>query len=350
MHKNIGRHSTIRVAALEGVAAMVAMAGGSLHHLLRQQGIESSVMDDPENRLQFSQMTQVLDAAARVTGDDCFGLHMGMAQSPEMLGVLGYAMRASPNVQSMIGHLSRFCTLHQDGAVFELSLSGDSAMLTYSVLDEHVILHRHDTESCLAIAVSQCRSHVGQPNWSPRSVHFEHPAPGIAAQHELARFFGCALYFSEPYNGLRFPSAFLATPLHTADAGLSQVLLRYAEESLTLHTDHFSLVGRARRRIAAGLGSGQANIQEVARHLSMTPRTLQRHLVEEGTRFNLLVDATRKELAARYLADSNLPSMDVAFLLGYSDVTAFHRAFRRWFGQTPQAYLRQQGVLSSSDH
>jgi AraC-like DNA-binding protein len=149
------------------------------------------------------------------------------------------------------------------------------------------------------------------------------------------------VYFSDSFDGLRFPSTFLDTPIQSADAGLHAILMRYAEESLSRHKDTTSLAGRTRRLITASLATGSATIDEVAERLAMTSRTLQRRLEDEGLQFSHLVDATRKELAAQYLRDPNLGLTDTAFLVGYSDLTAFHRAFRRWFKQTPLEFQKQ---------
>lgn len=334
-------HTTVRVAALEGLGDLVSAAGTDYQLLLRHEGIDPLMLDDPDNRLAFAQLVRLFDAAAAVTGDDCLGLHLGAAQSIHVTGVLGYALQACPDVRTQIGHITRYFALHQDGALMDLHIQRDCATLTYTVYDGQVALHRHDAEATLALAVSQCRVHVAQAQWAPSSVHFEHPAPQPTSERELRRFFGCPVHFSEPFNGMRFPSAFLDAPVHTADAGLFRILTRYAEENLSRHTDTTTLTGRARRLITAGLSNGTAGIDDVSSRMAMTPRTLQRRLADEGYQFSDLVDATRRELAAQYLRAPHVSLTDAAFLLGYSDLTAFHRAFRRWFNQTPLQFQRQ---------
>jgi len=334
-------HTTVRIAALEGLDALVSAAGVDYPLLLRQQGITPMMLNDPDNRLAFAQLVRLFDAAAAATRDDCLGLHLGAAQAIHVAGVLGYALRACPNVRTQIGHVTRYFALHQDGAVMDLRTEKDAVFLTYTVYDGAVMLHRHDAEATLALAVSQCRTSVGLPQWAPSSVHFEHPQPQAASERELRRFFGCPVHFSATFNGMRFPSSFLDTPVRTADAGLHHILTRYAEENLARHTSSSTLTGRVRRIIAASLNSGKAAIDDVASRMAMTPRTLQRRLTDEGHQFSDLVDETRRELAMQYLRDARITLTDAAFLVGYSDLTAFHRAFRRWFNKTPLEYQRQ---------
>lgn len=340
-------HTTVRVAALDGLAELLSEAGVALEDVLRQQGIDASVMLEPENRLEFAQMVRVLDSAALATGDDCLGLHLGAAQSIHVTGILGYAMRSCPDVRTQLAHVARYFALHQDGAAIDLRIDGETTTVTYSIYDDRVTLHRHDSEATLALAVSQWRVHIGPTQWAPSSVHFEHPAPHPSSERMLIRFFGCPVHFSEPFNGICFATSFLDTPVRTADSGLYQILMRYAEECLARHVDTNSLVGQARRLITAGLSNGNADINKVSGRMAMTARTLQRRLADAGWQFSDLLDETRRELATHYLRDSRTTLTDAAFLVGYSDLTAFHRAFRRWFGQTPLDYQRQHRALNS---
>lgn len=342
------QHTTVRVAALEGLDTLLQAAGSGLQAVLRRLGIDPVVLAEPEHRLAFKQFVQVLDAAAAITGDDCLGLHLGAAQSPRIAGVLGYALQSSPDVRAQLALAVRYFALHQDGAEVELSVDGGVATLRYAVLDPHVLMHRHDAEATLALCVGQWRVHTGHAQWAPASVHFEHPEPAPGAVRALEGFFRCPVRFGEPLNGARFPAAFLDTPLRTADSALHAILSRYAEESLARHAGTTTLAGRARRLIAAGLAHGAASIDEVARRLALSPRTLQRQLGDAGLQFTELVDETRRELAARYLRDERISLTDAAFLVGYSDLTAFHRAFRRWFQQTPLEYQRQQRAATVS--
>lgn len=120
--------------------------------------------------------------------DDCLGLHLGATQALHVAGVLGYALRACPDVRTQIGHVTRYFALHQDGAVMDLRTDRDAVFLTYTVYDGAVMLHRHDAEATLALAVSPVHEHwfaaVGIS-----SVHFEHPQPQATSERELRRLF-----------------------------------------------------------------------------------------------------------------------------------------------------------------
>lgn len=330
---------TIRALTCYGLEELVRAVGIDYKVLLRQAGIEPLLMNNPESRIPFHRYVQLLESAAIATGDDLIGLHMGSMQSIKLLGVLGYLLQSSPDVRTQLTHTARYFALQQDAASITIRTAGTSLEFVYSVFDPNVAQHRQDAEGTLALAVANWRTLTGQAHWSPLSVHFEHPPP--AKEIELIRYFGCPVYFSESFDGMRFPPSFLDTPIQTGDSGLQAILSCYAEDSLAGHKDMTSLGMRTRRLIAASLANGSGTIRHVAENLAMTPRTLQRKLADEGIRFNDLLDDTRRDLAVQYLNDPHLGLTEIAFLVGYSDLTAFHRAFRRWFDQTPYAFRDQ---------
>jgi AraC-like DNA-binding protein len=343
----------VRAAGLGGLDELARARGVDFDELLQQQGVDPLWFSQPDNRMRFGQLVDLLDATAAATGDDCIGLHLGTVQSLRCAGILGYAAQASPDLRTLLTLASRYFRLHQDGATLNLQLDGKVATASYDVSDRAVIFHRQDSELTVALGVAHIRRLLGLANWVPSSVHFMHPRPQPASERELRRFFGCALHFEETFDGMRFPEAFLDIPIRTSDPGLLQILKSYAEDRLSLQDDTPSLVGNARRLVAANLANGRISIEDVAQALAMTPRTLQRRLADERVNFSNLVEETRRDMAVQYLRDRRLSLTDAAFLVGYSDLTAFHRAFRRWFNQTPLAYqrqLREQGDgLSSED-
>lgn len=329
---------TVRVGALSGLRELVEKAGVGFEVLLRRLPIDPSVMDAPDNRITFRQHVDLLDAAADAIGDPYLGLHLAQTQSVATLGIVGYALLASKDVRTQLENVARYLGLHQEAAIVKVVVDDDIATMTYCVFDPHVTIHRHDAEATIAVAINLWRTSTCNPAWAPLSVHFEHPGPAL--DRELRQSFGCPVHFSDTFNGVRFPASFLDAPIHSADPGLHEILSRYANESLARYSESESLLGRARRHIVASFGSGHTSIEGVAKRMTMTPRTLQRRLDAAGFRFSALVDDTRRDLAQRYLLDRHLDLIDVAFLVGYSDLTAFHRAFRRWFGQTPLEYQR----------
>ncbi len=129
-------------------------------------------------------------------------------------------------------------------------------------------------------------------------------------------------------------------PIKTADSGLLKILERYCREILGRRPAAPTLVYQVRELIADLLTTGEPNIDTVAAALNMSSRTLERRLRAEGLAYRQVLDELRQQLAERYLADKRLGLAQITYLLGYSEPTAFNRAFRRWTGATPTQYRK----------
>jgi len=154
---------------------------------------------------------------------------------------------------------------------------------------------------------------------------------------EYARAVGCPVR-SAGWTGYALSPASWQLPMRRGDPVLCQVLEQQAWSLATRLVGDDGFVKQARRTLTARLTRGDAEIAVVARDLAITPRTLQRRLAAEGWSFRALVEDTRRRAAAHYLANRSLSIAEVSYLVGFSEVAAFHRAFRRWHGRTPREF------------
>jgi AraC-like DNA-binding protein len=174
-------------------------------------------------------------------------------------------------------------------------------------------------------------------HWVPLEVAFEHAAPSRTTEH--LRVFGVVPRFGAPETVVVLPSEVLRLPVRTGGSSLGSYLEAYARELLGRLPEHdATATAQVQRAIAVAVAHGVPDIDSVAGRLGTTARTLQRRLKDEGTTFAELTDAVRRSAAERYLADGRLPLAEIAFLLGFQDPSNFHKAFRRWTGNTPAAY------------
>jgi AraC-like DNA-binding protein len=166
-----------------------------------------------------------------------------------------------------------------------------------------------------------------------------HRAPESTVEYE--RTFGSAsLEFAAPFSGFELNWRCLETPLPTADSSLHDVLRKHAEAALAELPRAETLTERVRGVVASELPGGASSVVRVAKTLHMSPRTLERKLAGEGTTFSALLEELRRQLAFRYVGADALDLSEVALLLGFSQTSAFHRAFKRWTGHTPLHYRR----------
>jgi AraC-like DNA-binding protein len=200
---------------------------------------------------------------------------------------------------------------------------------------------RHASEFLLACVLQKARGATGVAV-RPDAVCFRHAAGPELGEHR--RFFAAPLRFGCDLDEIHLAPAALALPLVRADQGLRAVLDRHATDLLEKLPREELWSARLVAWLSAHLQGGEATLTTAARHFNLQARALQRQLQNEGETFESLIDQVRRTEALRLLQTSRLPIAEISFLLGFSEPSAFHRAFKRWTGGTAAAY-RAAGPL-----
>jgi AraC-like DNA-binding protein len=170
-------------------------------------------------------------------------------------------------------------------------------------------------------------------------IYFRHEPDDASAFESALR---CEVRTQCSWSGLTLTREAWHLPLQRRDAVLRNWLERKAAQILASQAGQEGVAMEVRRLLAAPANGSVTSVEAVARRLAMSPRTLQRRLSEEGTSFDSLREEMRKQTAETFLADRTLSVSEVAFLLGFSEPGAFHRAFKRWHNTTPDAFRKQQ--------
>jgi AraC-like DNA-binding protein len=316
----------------------VAARGASAEQVLAEAGLQPSALEDGDRLLDLEEVLRLTDAAARATGDDAFGLHLGLAWDlGGGLGLLSYAVLNAPTVATALRNFERYGRVHIQGGRIGLEHEGREALLFYDLgFTDHELARQH-VEGSAVVGLRILRQLVG-PQFRLLRVHFAHRRPRDVSEH--ARIFGAPLRFEQRFDtALAFPAADLERAVVGADRRLLPIVERHLEELLSLGKGG-AWLEQVRVAIARALCDGPPDIGSIAKQLGMSVRTLQRRLDEHGKAYKELVGEVRRDLARRYLADRDTSLTEVAFLLGYSELSAFDRAFRRWTGSTPLAVRR----------
>jgi len=327
----------ISVAAATGFVEAVEKAGRDPDRILESRGLDRKVFADPHGFIPAQDFADLLEDAARLTGDDCFGLHFGEQFHPKDIGPLAYVILNSPTVAVGIENVARYQRMHNEAARVSFTIGQKWAYLRHQLVNLSVESPRQHNEYSMAVALGTIRLMVGS-GWSPVEVQFQHPAPPETSEHE--RVFSAPVSFDHDANALVLEPEFCERQVPAADARLYRILKENLDQALDELPPDNDLVASVRKLIAHSLGQGAPPLAQVARALAIGPRTLQRRLKECGVDFHALVDDTRHRCSLRYLADPKNTLTEIAYLLGYSEVSAFNRAFRRWVGSTPTEYRR----------
>lgn len=331
------RKPMISLAAATGLVEAIEAAGGDIERVLRPLHLDRKRLVDAHGFMPCADFARLLEEAAAVTGDDCFGLHFGARFNPKDAGPLAYVILHSPTIGVAIANAGRYLRVHNQGARVAYAREPPLAYLQHALAGVPAELRRQHAEYSLAVALRTVRLMAGS-TWSPLEVQFEHKAPADTSEH--VRVFAAPVTFGCATNAFVVDLDFAERQIPAADARLYPILTQYLDDMLAAMPPEDTFPATVRRAIGEALGQGKPGLTEVARGMSLGARTLQRRLTEAGIDFKTLVDDTRHRLALRYLADPNKTPTEIAYLLGYSETSAFNRAFRRWTGSTPLQHRR----------
>ncbi len=328
----------ISITAAAGLAEAIEAAGGSPDGILRAAGLDRRALADRDGFIPALEFAAALDRAAQVTGDDCFGLHFGEHYHPKTIGALTYVVLNSPTMGVAFDNVARYLRIHNEAARVSFSSGRRWAYLRHGLPDIPFSIRRQHEEYSLALGIGALRLMAGT-EWSPVEVQFEHPATSDTSEH--SRVFGAPVAFGCKGNAFVIEREFCGREVPAADRRLYSLLERQLDRLLEEAPPEDGFLGRVRRVAARAVRHGDPQLSRLATAVGCTPRTLQRRLRESGTDFKALVDDTRHRLALRHLRQGRQTLTDIAYLLGYSEVSAFNRAFRRWTGSTPSSYRRR---------
>jgi len=291
-----------------------------------------------DHRLPMAVLNQMLEVTVAQSGDQDLGLKAARECSPGDAGVLDYAISSAATVQAAIDAAIRYVRLVNDGLELRLETVADEA---HMILENRAPLPRAALDFQVA-GIFQAFSPVWASGPRPSlRVLFPHAAPENAAEYN--RTFGTTpVEFGAAFCGFVFDATWLTALLGSADSRLHEVILKHAEKMLSELPRARQLTERVRSAIVDELAGGDPSVTNIAPRLRMSPRTLERKLEREGTTFSALLEDLRKRLALRYVGSENLELAEIAFLLGFSQTTGFHRAFKRWTGATPLSYRASQ--------
>jgi AraC-like DNA-binding protein len=308
-------------------------AGIAVEPLLAQANLTPEQVDDKRASLVARDQVRFLDIVADALGDDLFGFHLARDLELREAGLLYYVMASSETVLEAVQRSVRYWSIVNEGILQHCTV-GRNLDLTLHYVGSSRHLDRHHTECWAALVVRVLRQ-LTSLRLSPLRVRFVHPRATCPA--ELAGYFGGAVEFGARTDDIRFAGSVGDTPIIGADPYLNRVLVGYCEEALAHRRPvRGSFRSRTQNAIVPLLPHGEARAPEVASRLGLSERTFARKLATEGVTFSTLLDQLKLDLSNRYLADADTSISQVAWLVGYQEVSAFSKAFKRWTGRSPR--------------
>jgi AraC-like DNA-binding protein len=312
-----------------------------LYDYLANQGLDAEAVlgaPRPDASRHFVPMTEWQGWLRRVDALEqrpALGLRIAEGITPRHFGVLGYAALACGTLGEALQRLERYHASVYDANPARVSATEDSVVIEWGV--ERGRPGALADETAIASLVQLARDMTGR-YWPVRSVSFVNPVPANTQPYE--DFFGGRVAFGADVTRVEMEKAYVELPLRKSDPALLALLDQQAEQLLQEVAAVPAIVDTWRRTLVPLIREGKTSLAALAAAHHTSTRSLQRRLSEQGTSFQRLLDETRQHLAEGHLRDGQLDLAEIALLLGYSEQSAFTRAFRAWTGRAPAQWRR----------
>lgn len=303
--------------------------------LLIEAGLDPGLLDDPKARYPVANTARLWALAVAATDDPCLGLAVASSAAPTTFHALGYSIMASASLRDMLSRIVRYFRIVTDVSALEVRETAMAFELVVHTPETGVQPAPEAVDAFISLLVRTARGLAGR-SLLPLRVCLRRARPAGTDCHE--RILRCPVEFNSPLDLVSFARDDCLRPLDTANAELArfndEISRQYLEQ-----LDRSSLRDRVRECLVSRLAQGEPVAEDIAATLHLSLRSLQRHLAEEGSSYDQMLEETRLDLARSYLRGRYSIS-EIAYLLGYADASCFSRAFRRWTGQTPSQFRR----------
>lgn len=308
-----------------------ALSGSALTAFYEATDLTAPMLTDAEARISPAQFCVAWAEAERLTKDVTLALGIAERMPVGAFGIVEYVCRSAPTLEHALTQWVRYLAILDDAV--EVGLVPQEDAVSLRVITESEAPAPGSHELCFALVARRAAAML-EGRFAVREVRFAHRARGPLDPYRA--FFDAPVVFGAPHTELVIDRRLMSQPIATRDATLLSILVGTADERLARRASDPPLTDQVRRALRVGLCQDEAQLEEIAEKLGLTARSLQRRLRDEGTSFQVLRDDARQRLADEYLARGHTIA-EVSFLLGFSEPSAFFRAFKRWTGVTPVA-------------
>ena len=311
----------------------------NLDPVLGPTGLDLLMILDPLNEEPLQSYCKKFQSAVPEGGFFDLGFEFGRDFHPKLLGLIGYAAILAPTLGSCLRTLTEHLPVDRSYSNLQLEEDGEQARLTFEINDTAVERSRQAAEFYFGLFYNAIRACLGA-EWQASEIWLEHGKP-LNEHSKLDEAFGAPIRLGQPKNAIVFPRADLEAPIPNADRHLSTFLQDAFLQKQRFRVMAADFVVEMCKLIRARLGHSSPTLEAIADDMGVSKWVLRGRLKAHGIQFVDLITTTRKELAREYLSQPDMPLTEIALLLGYSELSAFSRAFRQWTGASPQQYRKK---------
>lgn len=326
------REPRARASLVQGFAAFASRKELDFADLLLKAGINSADLAGPDNELSLNAIARLLTLASEQSKDPCLGIHWAEAFPPGASGILGYLILNAASVRKAVAAVARYIGLVMAPLDVTLEEEGGIGRLAVRFPPEFTAPRIQFVSFAMALLVIRLRKHAGQ-NWMPVRVDLEHRV--LPCRETVLRVLGPNVHFDMPVTTLHIRELVLERGSADADQRLFDLIRQLGERMLAEQAPGADILVATRKAIVTQLENGTVRVRDVAETMGIGPSTLQSRLRAAGSTYEEILTSTRRRLSDLYLRDTELPLTEIAFLLGFSELSAFTRAAQRWYGAPP---------------
>lgn len=326
------------------IADEVETLGADVGAWLRASGLPDGALDSPRLSLSLGQFVALIENAVSATQEPALGLLVGRRLGPTTHGMLGYAALTSGTLRQTLGIFERFTMLRTSLVAIGLATNGTTARVTVSER-QALAGARGPVLEAIVASVKSLIGALSLGTCEVSEVGFPFPAPPHAALvHDVL---GCGVVYDASHTYLALPTAALDVPLKMGDEEAFREAALFCERELAKLTSDESFAARI-KKLLLDRPTEFPSLELTARTLRLTPRTLHRRLVEEGTSYRAVLDEVRHALALEHVKTGRSNMEEIAYVLGYADLASFRRAFKRWENAAPSVYRERHATIASA--
>ncbi|MEN6463009.1 MAG: AraC family transcriptional regulator [Syntrophomonas sp.] len=332
MNSNISLLSVTKIAPFFNI---YELHGIPKETLLKSAGINPCLFDSPDNKITSYQVHKLLLKLVSLTNNENIGLELGKSLSKGFSNILGYILM---NCRTLGDAAEKYCLyekLVDTAGITTVKIDGSLATMSVTIIDNILVDNRQYSDYKISGLLSYIKVLTGN-NMGLHCAHFRHQQPPDLSAYQ--RIFQSPVYFARQNNALVFDKKLLQLPIVEPNFNLLDLFEKTAQEALKSEYDHETFTSRVARIILEEMNREIPPIEAVARRLAVSVRSLQSYLHKEHTSFSEIANEIRKGIALQCLRDKNISINEIAYIVGFSEASAFHRAFKKWTQLTPNEY------------
>lgn len=336
--------STVAAGYPKAFLDFAVSRGADRQTLLKQSNISLDDLKEQDNRIPLSNYTALIGAGIELCSEPALALLFGEAvkfQEISIVALIGEAAETTDEARQQTNRFARLTLDENDGRISDrLELVRENGSVWLKLTSDVYVDNPFLTESAFALGICSARKmfgpdHIFTTRPYPKAIHFTHEEPAYRAEYD--RIFRVPLVFGSDRNALLMDEEFLSIKLPRSNPYVFGVLSEHANALLKTLESSKTVRGRVESLLMPILHTGDANMGVIADRLGISRQTLFRKLKAEGVTFEQVLDELRRKLALYYLSGKKASVNETAYLVGFSEPSAFSRAFKRWTGCSPRS-------------